>query len=130
MSTIAKLYGKFRTKGGMDAKAALRAAKILERWQAAECGEHDEPEIGSVRLVCEPEDEPYDAGDCRDAYTNIYGRRVSAEYFDGEDWQSADSIGGCAGYEDVLSPFENWYVVDLMDSALDAVEHLTPEYAI
>lgn len=137
MST--KTYLRFR-EIGMNPQAALRATKILARWN----------ELGgdSVRLIAEPEMENYfDVYGEPDAYVSIHGRRVSAEqarkeqeeiierygcwsvssqYFDGEKWQWADNVGMHTGYKDVLSPFENWYVVDLMESALDH----TPEYAI
>jgi hypothetical protein len=129
-------YERFRASG-MNPPQAWRAAKILRQW--------GETSSEQVRLVAEGEQENYfDVYGEPDAYTNIYGKRVSAEqarkelieqierngcycihseYFDGEDWQLADSVGMCAGYRNVLNPFENWYVVDLMQAALDAMEN-------
>jgi hypothetical protein len=35
-------------------------------------------------------------------------------------WHTGDCIGGCAGYDNVLSPFENPYVIDIMAQTIDA----------
>lgn len=142
MSTMST-YERFRASG-MNPPQAWRAAKILSRW--AEMGSEQ------VRLAAEDEQENYfDVYGEPEGYTNVHGKRISAEqerkelieqierngcycirseYFDGVDWQIADSVGMCAGYRNVLSPFENWYVVDLMGAALDAVENLALAPAI
>lgn len=134
--------GAFRTPPGRSA-CALSHAKLLGEWHKAESA-------GLVRLRSEEEQESYfDGFGEPEAYTDAHGRRVSAEqarkelcelidakgcwcviseYWDGEEWQQADSIGMCTGYDDPESPFENCYVPDLMRSALDAVN--APVYAI
>jgi hypothetical protein len=124
--------GGYATPPGRAA-CALASAKTLAEWRQFEAQ-------GRARIVAEPDADPYDAGDMRQGYTTIYGRIVSAEeaskevdtmieskgvwcvraeWHDGNSWQWADSICGCAGYEDPCNPFENCYVVDLMSSALD-----------
>ena len=86
---------------------------------------------GRVRLRAEPEPENY---------FDVYGRESSpehqaemeriierdgcwvaiSEWFDGIEWHWADSIGMCV-CANPLSPSENEYVLDLMDSALAAL---------
>ena len=39
---------------------------------------------------------------------------VVGEYWDGEEWQHADSIWGCVGYKDAADPFDNSYAADIM----------------
>lgn len=126
------------------AACALDNARTLAQWRELESA-------GRVRIVAEPELEPYDPGDCGEAYTNIHGRRVSAEeaqkeiaemlerdghwrivsyWHDGNEWQHADSIGGCAGYSNPCSPFENCYVPDLMNSAIKESEREGWQYEV
>ena len=126
---IQRNYRQFRGKGGMGARKAVRAARILAKWE--ELGE------GCVRMRAEAEEESYmDSYGEPEGYVDGNGRRVSvaqarkelvelierdgcwrtvSEYFDGQEWQHADSCGMHTGYKDVLSPFENWYVVDEME---------------
>lgn len=135
-----KYYQQFR-KAGHDAKSALQNAKIYEQWLILE----DE----TVRLRALPEEESYfDVYGKPDGYVNQFGRRVSAEqerkeicetierdgcwcvfseYFDGEKWQYADSVGMCTGYNNPISPFQNWYVPDLMQAAIEAAENCRAE---
>lgn len=143
MKTTLK-YLRFR-ECGMSAIHALSAAKTLLKWEAMEFDDR-------VRLRAEHEQENYFSvyGE-PDGYENAQGHQVSAEqerkelcesferdglwcivaeYFDGEEWQMADSIGMCAGYKNPLDPFQNWYVPDLMQSAIDKANQLEPEYAI
>lgn len=118
------------------AACALASTRTLEEWREAEAA-------GLVRLRAEEEQESY--MDCYgepEAYTDINGRRVSAEkareelcelldskgcwwvcseVWTGDEWEHADSIGMCAGYDDPLSPFENCYVPGLMRAALDQI---------
>ncbi len=134
---LRNLYKQFR-KCGMDAHRALDAARTYKQFQRLETE-------GLVRLRAEPEDDNYfDVYGEPDGYTDIHGRRVSAEqakqdiidsierdgcwycvseWFDGQEWQHADSIGMCSGYNNALSPFDNWYIPDLMQGAIDAVEN-------
>ena len=131
-------YKDFRA-AGYTAQHALRAAKIVERWNALEGA-------GLVRLGQDAEQDDYfDVFGEPDGYTDGNGKRVSAEQErqdlldsferdglwivygeystlgDGA-WHMADSVGMCAGYRDALDPLENWYVPDIMQSTISALE--------
>lgn len=115
--------GAYCTPPGRAA-CALNHARTLDAWRRAEVA-------GLVRLRSEPE---------RENYFDVYGEPddererasivaeierngcwwVVSEYWDGEDWQLADSIGMCV-YANPLDPFQNCYVVDLMASALSNI---------
>jgi hypothetical protein len=130
-------YKRFRATGA-DADYSLRAARILDRFEDAE-------NDGLVRIVAEPEMESYfDVYGEPEGYVGQYGRRVSAEQERKEltdtferdglwcikaeyrscekcgTFETSDSIGMNAGYQDPCSPFENCYVIDLMSAALEA----------
>lgn len=138
---LQKDWRKFLDTGGYcnppgRAQCALDHARTLQEWRDAESA-------GLVRLRQEEEQESYlDSYGEPEAYTDMNGRRVSAEkareelcelldrkgcwwivseVFNGEEWEQADSIGMCAGYDDPCSPFENSYVPDLMRAALDRI---------
>jgi len=136
---LLKLYQKFRKHSpfmlvGHNARLALSSAKTLMEFRQLESN-------GLVRMRCEPETENY-----FDVYGEPEPRRgqtqkqanaeleailerdgvwwTVAEWFDGEEWKQADSCGMHAGYSDPLSPFENCYVIQEMQSAIDALrEH-------
>lgn len=117
-----KAYARFRAHGH-DALRAWCKTVILSRWDELE-------KAGLVRLASDEEQE---------SYFDVYGtpddekERKSIEHYldlwgcfcvyteykgvDGE-WRPADSIGMCV-YEDATDPFDNEYVVDLMDAAID-----------
>lgn len=130
-----RLYRKFRSIGiggivGQDAMNCLRAARIVDEFENGEYSEY-------VRIEAKPE---------TDNYFDVYGKEcisakedkriqeqienlgvwcISAEYrldTDSDKWEMTDSIGMCI-YENPVSPFENEYVIDLMDSALKAVKN-------
>ena len=128
---LVKLYRRFRKENSMvhvgrDAECALRCAKTLVRFRQLEAD-------GLVRMRMEEEQENY---------FDVYGRednpkhqkqmediierlgcwRTVAEWFDGEEWQEADSCGMHTGYQNPLSPFENCYIIQEMRSALDALD--------
>lgn len=114
-------YHRFR-KAGYPAVQAYRNAKLLVEWDDLEAK-------GLVRLLAES-DEHFDPDilcDCgcgdREAYERDGAWGVVGQYrLDTEsDWQTGDSIWGCVGYRDVLSPFENWYVPDIMHETLAAL---------
>ena len=110
---------------GRDAECSLRTARTILAFREAE-------KAGLVRLRCEPEEENY---------FDVYGREddereqkrmeeiierdgcwwTCAEWFDGEEWQMADSCGMHTGYADPLDPFQNCYIPGEMQSALDAL---------
>ena len=130
---LKNLYLKFRKHSpfmlvGHKARLALDAAKTLIRFRELEAD-------GLVRMRCEPETENY---------FDVYGREDSAkhqkqtediierlgcwwtvsEFFNGEEWEHADSCGMHTGYNDPLSPFENCYVIDEMRAAINAADLL------
>lgn len=137
---LLKLYFECRERKpfmlvGRDAECSLDTARTILAFRQAEAD-------GLVRLRAEPEQENYFSvfGDHGPFERN--GHEISveqwrkettetldrdgvwwtcAEWFDGEEWQMADSCGMHAGYKDPLDPFENCYVVDEMRSALDAL---------
>lgn len=52
-------------------------------------------------------------------YGNYYCSVTFQNPISGE-WEEVDGIGMCAGYKDALDPFENYYIFDLMRSAVNA----------
>lgn len=138
MTTSRKAYESFR-RAGYPASHAHHAAKALAEFSALE-------RQGLVRLIAEPEQENYfDVYGEPEGYTDVNGRwhspeqerqelcesldrlgcwYISAEWRERDDddceWQLADAVGMNAGYSDPLSPLENWYVPDLMRSAVKA----------
>jgi hypothetical protein len=90
---------------------------------------------GAVRIIAEPEQENYfdvygepddpQARDEIEANLEDWGCWVvHTEYFDGQAWQWADSIGMCV-YHNPIDPKENDYVPDLMRSAVEQYKHAT-----
>jgi hypothetical protein len=133
---LSRLYARFRPVTH-TAKEALRSAKILLRFRELESD-------GLVRLRCGPEEGYFDAYGKPEAYVGEFGRRVSAkqatkeledllerlgvwwtcsEWFDGENWQHADSCGMHTGYQNAACPFQNCYVVDEMEAAIELAEN-------
>lgn len=123
---------------GQDAKCSLESAKTILRFRELESD-------GLVRLRAEPEEESYfDVyGDIELDHAERNGHPISreqarkdlietlerdgvwwtvAEWFDGDEWQQADSCGMHTGYKNPLDPFENCYVIQEMQSAIDALE--------
>lgn len=95
---------------------------------------------GQVRLRALPEFESYfdvygepDSPDERQEIIDQIDRNgcwfvVSEFYADGQ-WHHADSVGMCV-YSRPLDPTENWYVEDLMRSAIRAHEMQSTEGAL
>lgn len=117
------LYGKFR--GLWRAIESLRAAKIVAQFERHE---HvgDSPVVGDVCITCEQDPDPDLTSDVpgvaealRKAHNEWGTHIVSSQFWDGREWKTADSIGNCTGYVDPTDPFENVYVVDLMESAIN-----------
>jgi hypothetical protein len=125
-------YLKFR-ECGMNAAHAYRSAKTLTAWQESEAS-------GRVRITAEQEQESYfsvygepDNAREREQITETLERwgcvYVLAEYLSPSgEWEHGDAIGMCV-YENPLSPFENWYVPDLMSETLDRLETAWTEAA-
>ena len=139
---LLKLYARARREKpfmrvGFDAADSLKAARTILEFKRAEAD-------GLVRMRAEPEQESYfDVyGDEELRHAERNGHSIPhdqarkelcelldrygvwwtvAEWFDGEEWQQAESCGMHAGYKDPLDPFENCYVVQEMQSALDAL---------
>ena len=131
MDTLLKnTYSKFKANKpfmleGRDSEMSLRAAKTLLKWEELE-------NRGLVRIKAEDEEESYfdvfgreDDKEQQKATEDLIERwgcvYVSTEYFDGSSWQLADSIGMCV-YENPTSPFENCYVIDLMNECIEQLE--------
>lgn len=132
--SIASIYKRFRKDSpfmlvGENAKLALESAKALALWNRLESA-------GLVRIEVEPEPEP-DAS-FYDTWEHLSPRtreKLRGEYYNncwlvetsyklpGAGWRHADLIGNCAGYEDPSSPFENPYVIDLMNSAIEQLRN-------
>lgn len=115
---------------GNQAAFALRAAKTLRGWRELESA-------GKVRLIQEPEQENYfdvygepDTEQEKEAIVEALDRNgcywIATEYQqtcscgETEQWEQADSVGMCV-YDDPTDPFENCYVIQLMESAIEKV---------
>ncbi len=119
-------YKRFR-KIGHGAASAWRAAKILDRFE-------DEENAGRVKIEAHAEeasyfdvygepDDPKEREEIERAL-ELNGCFVVASYSrcsECESWTIADSIGMCV-FSRVCDPFDNFYVIDLMDAALRALE--------
>lgn len=120
-------YRRFRASGFAPAHA-LYAAKTLEAWNRLE-------DAGLVQIVAEEEEEFYfdvygepDDERERERICDIIERSgcwcVVGQYRTSErqEWQRADSIGMCVGYDDVTSPFDNFCVPDIMEATIEALK--------
>ncbi len=135
-NTLKAEYAKMREHKpfmlyGSDAQCSLDAAKTVLAFRELE-------RQGKVRLRAIPEDENYfdvyGKPDSKAEYDQIVDSLerigcfcVVSERFDGcpvcgrGEWELCDSIGMCV-CENPLSPYENGYVIDLMNAAIKAVE--------
>lgn len=134
-SNATRDYARFR-KAGYNARESLQNARTLAEWREYE-NEHEnstDVDDGCVRIRVEAEQENY---------FDVFGepdtekdrKRIEheielngcwwivGEYLtpDGE-WVHADSIGMNTGYKTPDSPFENWYIPDIMRATLDAMK--------
>ena len=120
-------YLAFRRTGVGDAAACLENAKTVVAFEQAE-------NAGLVRLMAHEEMENYfdvfgtpdsaREGKEIERILDVYGCWVvESDVFNPETkrFEHADSIGMCTGYDNPLDPMENWYVPDLMRSALDRI---------
>ena len=134
-----RIYAQFRMAGYSPADS-WRSAGIVEEFRAHECGEHDEPEIGDMRIRLEPDNMPYNPGDTLEPYRGSDGRWRTreenerelsellertgvwgsiGEVWDGSEWVEVDSCWGHAGYDNPDCPIENCYIVDRMAECLE-----------
>lgn len=127
--------GAYATPPG-NAQCALDSARTLAEFRQLE-------RAGLVRLEMHEEEESYFSvyGE-PEAYTNIFGKHVSADqakqetvalldqfgcywivskYWNETYWEVADTVGMCMGYKNPLDPFENSYVIDLMHQAIKKI---------
>lgn len=133
---LRNLYLKFRQHSpfmlvGHNAKLAMDSAKTLLEFRQLESA-------GLVRMRCEPETENYfhvyGEPEPRRGQTQKQATKeleallerdgvwwTVSEWFDGDEWQHADSCGMHTGYKDPLSPFENCYIIQEMQAAIDAL---------
>jgi len=111
---------------GHDAECSLLAARAVIAFRKL-------ADDGKVRIIAEHDDQEYDWGDIEPTSNDIAMLNrlgvwvVSVEVFKGCDkcgrgeWEYVDSIGGCAGYENPTSEYENCYVSEMMETAVKAV---------
>lgn len=135
-------YRKAR-KLGYSPRAAGSIARTISAWDKFDYGANDDRTL--VRMVAEPENESYfNVYGEPDGYTDVHGRRISAEqeraniicqidlngcwYVKAQwrpdadsDWEDADGDCGMCIYEDPTSIFENCYVEYMMRSAVKAL---------
>lgn len=131
--TITEHYREFRQHSpfmlvGENAKLSLEAARTYETWLELEANE-------LVKIEAHPDYDPdpsfYDnwphlsersKQELKDRYcadcwvVAVYVRCRSCNQ-----WRCVDSIGGNSGYDDPCSPFENCYVIDMMQTAIDNI---------
>jgi hypothetical protein len=142
---LIEMYHKFRKHkpfmlSGRDAECSLSSARTILRFRELESED-------LVRMRAEPEEESYldvyGDDELRHAERNGHpipydqARKELIEMLDrdgvwwtvaewraseDDEWEQADSCGMHAGYKDVLDPFQNCYVIDEMQSAIDALE--------
>lgn len=110
---------------GEDANSCLRIARTILQWNTLE-------RAGFVKVETVADDSPDFS--YLDTWEHI-SPRTKREYLekwsndtyvvstwyrldpDGE-WELGDSVGGCTGYKDPASPYDNAYVSDLMDTTI------------
>jgi len=128
-ATVLKHYRRFRANPcwlikGQNAKLALDSARTLVAFERSEAE-------GMVRLRAEIDDDCVSWMDDRqrkdwdgEAYGSIGEYRLPECpcCHSRPSWVHCDSVWGHIGYKDVLDPFENPYIVDIMRSTLDALE--------
>ena len=142
---IVKLYHKARKHKpfmlvGHDAECSLRFAKTLHRFRELE-------RLGVVRMRAEPEQESYLSvyGDDELRHAERNGHPIPydqtrkelialldskgvwftvSEWRPDTDsaWEHADSCGMHTGYDNPLDPFENCYIAQAMQAAIEAYE--------
>jgi len=113
---------------------AMHSAKAVVLWEKLDGWTNDsgssrydnavpaDNDLGPVRISARPDDSysPAHIGtreeepETWEAYDRGGAWGTVGEYWDGECWQVADSVWGHVGYKNVLDPFENSYVADIM----------------
>jgi hypothetical protein len=91
-----------------------QVAVTLTKWRAA-------ARAGYVRLRAEFDPNGWendDTGEEDESYGSIGEYTLNPE---SDDWEHGGSVWGHVGYRDVLDPFENPYILDIMDETLAAM---------
>ena len=149
-TTRKRIYAQFRMAGYSPADS-WRSAGIVAEFRVHECGKHDKPEFGDMRIRLEPDDEPYNPGDTLEPFRGSDGRWRTreenerelsellertgvwgsiGEVWDGSEWVEADSCWGHAGYDNPDCPIENCYIVDRMAECLELRAKLGENVAV
>ena len=126
-------YRKVRRAGlacivGESARVSLSIARTLLQWRELEAA-------GYVQIITRADEFPDtshldDLPQAKRAHEREKIDRdgvwvVLTQYRTDPDrgrWVTADSIGNCMGYDDPSNPFDNTYVPDLMQSAVDQLK--------
>ena len=131
--TITTLYRQFRQHSpfmlvGRNAELALSAARTFGKWEEMEAD-------GLVKIEAHIDHNPdpsfYDTWEHLSDKTREQLKQAYCDDCWGVityyrcphcgDWQQADSVWGCSGYSNPCDAFENCYVIDLMQSAIEQV---------
>ena len=132
-TVLHSLYRQFRKSSpfmlvGENATQALNAARVIKRWQELEAS-------GDV-AISKQFDHDSDASfyDYWEHLSERTREQLKADY-SADCWvvqtvvidefgteTVVDSIGGCSGYDDPCSPFENCYVVGMMETAIKHID--------
>jgi len=126
---------------GQDAQNCLFRAKTLIAFRELEAA-------GKVRIRQEAETESYwdvygdicdfsekQVKDINESIEQLGCWWVTSEVYDGceccdrGEWEHADSVGMHTGYHNPCSPFENCYVIDMMDAAIKAYNNQSKNIA-
>jgi len=131
--TTKRNYRKFRAASpfmlyGSNAAQAISSARILEQWESLEAEQLVKIE---AQLDTDANASFYDSWEhlserTREQLKEAYYQdcwTVAAYYQDESgSFEMIDSISGCSGYSDPCDPFENCYVIDMMESAIKAAQ--------
>lgn len=127
-ASIIREYRRFRANDPrLSASFALGMARTITEWEVLEAQ-------GVVKIEAEEDSEPYDFGnlldDMNEREAEEYKEKVLSDGVFGVvgsfkcsccgNWEESDSVWSCAGYNDVLSPLENYYVPDIMAQTIEA----------
>jgi hypothetical protein len=130
---LLRMYRKVREASpvmlvGSNATCCLGIARTILQWETLEAA-------GFVRIVVEDDQEPdFSYLDTWEHVSERTKEQLREEWADNtvvvqceyrlnesDRWTVGDSIGGCTGYDDPESPFDNCYVSDLMAGTIKAL---------
>ena len=137
--TVHSLYRQFRKTPpfiivGENALQALNAARVVKRWQELEANGDL-----AIRMLFDHDSDASFYDDWEDLSERTR-EQFKADYY-ADCWivqtvvidefgteTVVDSVSGCSGYDDPCSPFENCYVVGMMETAIKHID--SPNYQI